>query len=560
MNKAKFRQAFDKARNLQARGQLREADLAYRGLLSNRPEDEIVLKAMVELYGQVNFLDGIRGSLQRLIMTCPDQREYYEQLSRFHDQQGQSDAAIDALRRYLARHPEHADTQFNLALLLRKSGRLEAALKAYEDALRNGISAAEDIYLNMSVLLSELHREEQAATALRDALALKPDLVPAMFNLAALTEESGDIDAARTLYQRVLELEPDYLEALARLAGLTMVSDAKDPVIEQLRCALAKPGLDANLQIDLNFALGKVLDDCGQYDLAFKAYSDANDADKKRGSGYDRAAHEAFVEANIAQFTADWFAKLKPTSGAAPIFICGMFRSGSTLVEQILASHHDVIAGGELAFFDHWTAQQGGNYVTNVSAMDQAAIDALASQYIDELGKRFPDAGHVTDKRPDNFLYLGLIRSLFPNARIINSTRGAIDNCLSVYFVRLGQVMSYARDLGDIAHYYRQYQVLMTHWKSVFGDQVFEVNYDTLVADPEPVVRELLEFCELEWDENCLSFHELDNYVKTASAWQVRQPLHTNSSGRAGHYTSHLEALTQGLDEESPPPGARPVP
>jgi tetratricopeptide (TPR) repeat protein len=552
MNKAEFRQALANARNLQAQGQLREAETAYRGLLSGRPEDEAVLKAMVELYGQVNFLDGIRGGLQRLITTCPDKREYYEQLSRFHDQQGQSGAAIDALRRYLARHADHADTHFNLGLLLRKSGQSEAALAAYQSALDSGISGAQDVYLNMSVLFSELRQEARAAKALRDALKLKPDLVPALFNLAALTEEAGDIEQARGLYRRVLEQEPGYVEALGRLAGLTHVSNRDDPIIEQIRQALLTPGLDLDVQIDLKFALGKVLDDSQQYDLAFQAYFGANETDKKRGTGYDKASQEAFVDASIAQFTKKWFAGLKPVSQASPIFICGMFRSGSTLVEQILASHRDVTAGGEIDFFDHWTAQQGGQLVTNISRMDQAAMDQLAAQYLHELAKRFPNAQHISDKRPDNFLYLGLIYSLFPKARIINTSRRALDNCLSVYFVRLGGGMSYARDLDDIAHYYRQYRALMAHWRSVFGDQLIDVDYDALVLDPEPVVREMLSFCNLEWDENCLSFHQLDNYVKTASAWQVRQPLHKKSSGRANNYQSRLQSLIQALDGQNP--------
>ncbi len=159
------------------------------------------------------------------------------------------------------------------------------------------------------------------------------------------------------------------------------------------------------------------------------------------------------------------------------------------------------------------------------------------------MSRLFPQAGVVTDKRPDNFLYLGLIKSLFPDAKIVHTTRNPLDNCLSVYFLHLDHGMGYALDLLDTGHYYRQYRRLMAHWKRLYGADILDFDYDAFVRAPRPAVERLLEFCGLDWQEGCLSFHRVQNAVKTASVWQVREPLYQRSSGRARHYASHLGPL-----------------
>jgi hypothetical protein len=220
-----------------------------------------------------------------------------------------------------------------------------------------------------------------------------------------------------------------------------------------------------------------------------------------------------------------------------------MFRSGSTLTEQVLAGHSRVTAGGEIDILPALVRNELSPFPARMGELSPRQLDELAARYTASLSKLFPGAPHVTDKRPDNFLHIGLIKSLFPDARIIHTTRDALDNVLSIYFLHLDHGMGYALDLMDIAHYYRQYRRLMAHWKSQFGPDILDFDYDAFVRAPRPAVEKLLAFCDLDWEEDCLDFQHVRNAVKTASVWQVREALYQRSSGRWRNYARHLHSL-----------------
>jgi hypothetical protein len=230
-----------------------------------------------------------------------------------------------------------------------------------------------------------------------------------------------------------------------------------------------------------------------------------------------------------------------------PLFICGMFRSGSTLAEQILAAHSQVAAGGELAFLPSLVRSELAPFPATMATVSQARLDELAASYLDLLARLFPHGERVTDKRPDNFLYIGLIKRLFPQARIVHTVREPLDNCLSIYFLHLDHGMSYALDLADIAHYYVQYRRLMAHWQTLYGADIFDLDYDALVREPRSTLDRLMQFCGLEWEEACLSFEQGTRAVKTASVWQVREPLYRRSSGRWRNYAAHIAPLQKSL-------------
>ena len=232
-----------------------------------------------------------------------------------------------------------------------------------------------------------------------------------------------------------------------------------------------------------------------------------------------------------------------------PIFVCGMFRSGSTLAEQLLAGHPQVQAGGELNFLPRAVQTRLAPFPESLASLSPGLLEALAAEYVDMLRALFPNAARVTDKRPDNFLYIGLIKRLFPGAKIIHTTRDALDNCLSMYFLHLDQSMSYALDLMDIGHHYVQYRRLMAHWKTLFGADILDLNYDALVRDPRPVLGQMLAFLDLEWDDGCLAVPPRGRAIKTASVWQVREPLYQRSSGRAGNYARQLKDLREYLEQ-----------
>lgn len=457
-------------------------------------------------------------------------------------------------QRLLARWPDLPDTWYNLALLQRRAGRFDAALASYQQALDRGVSGPEEVHLNRGVIYSDYLRQDDAAEReLQAALALEPAYVPALLNLANLREDFGKQAEASALYEKILALDPRCHTALARYAGLQKVAGADDPLVARLRAAIADARTSPADRAELGFALGKALDSCKAWDAAFAAYAAANRDSRQSaapGTGvYDARAHERFVDELIATFRPGQPAAARSSQSTRPLFICGMFRSGSTLAEQILAAHSRVTAGGELAFLPSLVRTTLAPFPATMQSVTQAQLEQLSARYLDMLARLFPRGDRVTDKRPDNFLYIGLIKSLFPDARIVHTTRDPLDNCLSIYFLHLDHSMSYSLDLADIAHYYVQYRRLLAHWKTLYGADIFDLDYDRLVHEPRPVIEKLTAFCGLEWEEACLSFEQSARAVKTASVWQVRERLYHRSSGRWRNYAAHVAPLQTRLRE-----------
>lgn len=452
---------------------------------------------------------------------------------------GQVEEAITAYERLLAAKPELPDSWYNLGWLQRKARLFEAALNSYQRALELGIREPEEVHLNRAVILSDhLHQPEDAARELGVALDRNAAYVPALLNLGNLREDLGDRQGAREAYERALAAEPGNSLALARLAGVSHAPDLDTELAQRLRIAIA--GTTApDEQADVGFALAGLLDAAGEYSDAFEAAGAANEASRSStGARYDRAAHERFVDRLIETFPA-------PAAGggedAPAIFICGMFRSGSTLVEQILAAHSHVAAGGELDLIPALVTQVDG-YPEAVTRADQSSLRLWRQFYLDGLPPSDDDT-LLTDKRPDNFLHVGFIKTLFPGAKIVHTRRNLLDNLLSLYFLHLDPGMAYALDLEDAAHWHAQYARLMTHWKSIYPDDIFDVDYDSLVKEPKPAIGALLGFLDLNWEEGVLDFYRGSAPVKTASVWQVRQPLHARSSGRWQNYREQLEPI-----------------
>jgi tetratricopeptide (TPR) repeat protein len=464
-----------------------------------------------------------------------------------HREAGRVAEAIGAYEAALALRPGLPNSWYNLARLQRQAGRFEAALASYAQALAHGVSEPEEVHLNRGVIYADdLARSDAAEAELAKALALNPRYVPALLNLGNLHDDRGDRTSARSAYERALAIEPDNVIALARLAGAAPLSGPDDPLLGRLRTGIARAGADPAARADLGFALGAALDRLGAYDEAFAAFAAANEASRQSSPvRYDRRAQERFVDRMIESFPEPARTAAAP-GGEAPLFICGMFRSGSTLAEQILARHEDVTPGGELGLVTALAARLRP-YPEAAAAAGPEALAEWRSDYLARLRRIHPGGGLVTDKRPDNFLHIGLIKSLFPEARIVHTRRSPPDNVLSLYFLHLDPAMAYARDLGDAAHWYGQYRRLMAHWRRLYGDDIHDLDYDALVADPRPHIEALLGFCGLSWREACMSFHEAGNAVRTASAAQVREPLYRRSSGRWRNYERHLGGLIEAL-------------
>jgi len=462
--------------------------------------------------------------------------------------------AIDAYQGILARWPGMADCWFNLAVLQRQARRLADALDSYQQALNAGVSRPEEAHLNRSVIYTDyLGQHAAAERELKAALSINPAFTPALLNLANLYEDLGRRPEAQAIYERILALDPRCFEALARFANLQPPTAADPILIERLKRAIADGAASAAERASLGFALGRMQDAAGDYPAAFAAIDAANQASRASAApnivSYDRAQQHAFVDRLISGGTMQprRLGEMRPR----PIFICGMFRSGSTLTERLLSGIQGVAAGGEIDFLPRIVGSELLPFPESLAALPRRRLDDIAERYQAELKRVADTADYVIDKRPDNFLYIGLIKSLFPDARIVHTVRNPLDNCLSIYFLHLDQQMSYALDLKDIGHYFREYRRLMTHWKSMFGSDIFDFDYDALVKEPKPALERLCAFLGLEPPDALPQAAPAALAVKTASVWQVREPLYRTSSGRSRHYAEQLTELRDYLADLS---------
>jgi tetratricopeptide (TPR) repeat protein len=464
-----------------------------------------------------------------------------------HREAGRIADAIAAYEAALRLRPAMPNSWYNLALLQRSAGRFEDALASYDRALSLGIAGPEEAHLNRGVIFSDdLGRSDLAEQELEAALRLAPNYVPALLNRGNLHEDRGEREQARAAYARALDLSPDAATPLARLLGVSCLTGPEDPLARAARGRIERAQARPEERAEIGFALAGALDRAGAYEAAFAAAAAANlDSRRSTGARYDHAAQERLVDRIIAAFPKPFGPEAEEGS-EAPIFILGMFRSGSTLAEQILARGEGVAAGGELTILPGLIAKMPG-FPEAAAAAPADEISRLRSAYLERLHRARGEAAFYTDKRPDNFLYVGFIKRLFPSAKIVHTVRNPADMAVSLFFLHLDPAMAYATDLTDIAHWYGQYRRLMAHWEELWSADIHRFNYDALVADPTPAIEALFHFTGIPPGESALDYAGTSQAVRTASAGQVHQPLYAHASGRWRHYARHLGPLFEAL-------------
>ena len=458
-----------------------------------------------------------------------------------HLRAGRADAATAAFVAVVEAEPGHADAWFNLGWLHRSARAFDEALDAYARAIAAGVARPEEAHLNRAAILSDhLFSGDEAVAELATALVLNPAFVPAWLSLGQVEEDRGASEAARAAYATALRLAPGNGRARARLATFE---------IESGRATLAATALEAALPLasaaddraDILFGLGTALDADQRYDQAWQAFEAANwFAASVARVADDPTGHAALVDRLIAAFSRP-LSPLAADSGPTPIFICGMFRSGSTLAEQILGRHPAVATRGELETVPALVASLAP-YPASLVTLTHAGWLELRDRYLAERGPLSVGTRAWTDKRCDNYLHIGLIKALFPDAWIVETVRQPLDNLLSAWFLRFGEGVTHAHDLAAAAHHYVHYRRLMAHWRTLYPD-IVRLDYDAVVAEPPATIAALLAALDLPWDESCLSPQAGTAPVRTASAWAVRQPLHTRSSGRWRNYARHLDGV-----------------
>jgi tetratricopeptide (TPR) repeat protein len=456
--------------------------------------------------------------------------------------------AIAAYKTLLAEYPDLPDSWYNLGWLLRRASMAQDALAAYDEALKRGVKGAEEVHLNRAAILADsLARPTEAKAELEKALALSPNYLPALLNLGNLHEDLGERAEARAIYEKAHALAPGNAMTLARLAGLGTATSPDDPLIGKLRALIASGTLLAGDLALLQFALGRLYDSCGAYADAAATFEAANSSARTAAAGHI-APYDGINELKRAERLASVFAATRdrrtgiPDPSPQPVFILGMFRSGSTLVEHILGAHGQIAAGGELDLIPR-IARGLGNDPAGMAGAPEPLLKDYAEAYLTRIRAMYPGAIAVTDKRPDNFWHVGLIKRLFPNAKIINTVRHPLDTLVSVWGQYLHTSLNYGYAIKDIAAHAHAERRMMSHWRQLFPDDILTVPYEAVVMQPEREVRRMLDFLGLPFDPACLEFHKAQGPVKTASVWQVREPLHDRSIGRWKHYEAYLRSL-----------------
>ena len=488
------------------------------------------------------------ASYRQALTLAPTYVEALTNLGNALREVGQRREAVPLYAEALRLDPQRAEHHWHLGSALFELRRFQEARACFSEAitLRPDYAPA---HLSMAMVLRQQRRPLEAEASCQAALAIDPEYVEALSFMGELRADRGQFAEAQELFQRTLAINPDFSFAYISIATHRKMTAEDGSWLAGARALLARQPPLAH-EISLRYAVGKYFDDLREYDEAFASYHQANELSKRYGASYERAHFEQRVEGIIKTINAEFILQLSERGNESelPVLVMGMPRSGTSLTEQILASHPAVFGAGEVTFWDGaWNKWQ---QALQDGSADGARQQRMTTAYLERL--KPPRAGvlRVIDKMPANFLYAGMIHGMFPKARFIHMQRHPLDTCLSIYFQNFFGMGPYANDLDSLAHYYGQYQRVMAHWRSLLPPAaLLEVPYEALIADQEGWSRRMLDFIGLPWDPKVLDFHQTERAVITASKWQVRQKIHSASAGRWRHYEQHLQPLQAALGD-----------
>ena len=490
------------------------------------------------------------ASLQRAMTLKRDCAETHLALGVSLQHLGRDEAAIAAFRRAGDLAPKMAGAHGRLGHLLYLAQRYPEAQECFR---RAAAATRHTTYGRLceagSLLVDEKFAE--AALLLRRTVARDPTDFEATVALAEVLSYMGEFEAAVAQYERALTLGEDAVVAWTGLVQIKKITEADRSLIARVQTYLQQQQVAPTTRMRLHFALGKAFDDLAEYEEAMRQFDLANRI--RRGlQPFDRACVMRHLRDAIARYTPRFFAERSGFGVAdeTPVFVLGMPRSGTTLVEQIVSSHPRVVGAGELPF---WREQAiAVDEVDHPGTIDEAVAQRLAGEYLAVLRRFSATAARITDKMPFNFLWIGLVRLVLPHARFIHCRRHPVDTCLSIYCTGLESIRGFVGDRDDLVFFYREYILLMEHWRAVLpADCFIDVDYESLTADPESQGRRLIDFCGLEWDAACLRPEQNNRAVKTASKWQARQPIYGSSVERWRSYEPWLGCLRELMPQQA---------
>ena len=538
--------------SLQRQGRLAEAEALYRAVLSKSPDDAGALHYLGLVNYQTGKLDAADAFMSRSLEIDRSCANTWNDLGAVKLKIGKLEESVRHFACALDLNDKHTDALNNIAAALRRLFRFESALVFLRRlALLRPHSA--EARRNLADTLYNVGAVEESIETYHEAIRLDSPNKAARLGMAEACEAAGRFKQAKWQYIAVLRRDPDNALALSKLLQL------RDGAVDAgwvararhlAECDDTEPEAKSRLSIGLAYYFDKM----GNYESSFRQLKLARDQHARK-QPFNSEGYSAAVNTLLDVLTSDFFrsAPKLNISSDRPIFIVGMPRSGTTLTEQVLATHSRVAAGGELAALptaSYRVQELSGDhspYPCGLKSMSASSLEKLAGTYLEQLEKIDAGDRRVTDKLPFNFMHLGIIALMFPNAKIVHCRRDPMDNCMSCYFTSFAEEVQFANDLGTLGRYYADYHRLMKHWDDVLPLQIFTLQYEDLVSDTEATVRELLAYCGLEWEPACLKFYETERGIRTPSRWQVRQPIYRSSVARWRNYEQFLEPLKRGL-------------
>jgi tetratricopeptide (TPR) repeat protein len=491
-----------------ARAAYAEAVNYLQDLVALKPRDATALNNLGAALSKVGRYPEAKVQFRKAIAREPGHRDAHGNLGAIYLACGQFFEAENSLRRAIEARPADVERRCDLGRTLVNLGRLREARAQFERVLK----------------VASLHSE-------------------ALVGMGLIARMEGRFDEAGALFERALEANPNSPAACAALAGIGRMTASQVSWLERAE-KIATSGISPVEEATVRFAIGKYYDDVRNFERAFNNFKHANELLKTLADKYQPDVATRFADDLIRVYTRESLASAAGSTSDSmkPVFVVGMMRSGTSLVEQIIASHPAAAGAGELPFWND--AVRKYDALMRQEPLPGSLRRQLEEGYLQALARHSVDASRVVDKAPINSNYLGVIHSVFPNARIIYMRRDPIDTCLSCYFQPFSAALNFTMDLSDLAHYYREHQRLMAHWRAVLpAETILDVPYAELVADQEGWTRKILDFIGLEWDQGCLDFHTTTRPVVTASYWQVRQRIYNDSVQRWRHYRKFIGPL-----------------
>lgn len=537
---------------LKDQGKLEEAVACFRQALSLKPDDADALYNLGNTLGDQGKLDEAVSCYRQALALKPDDADVHFNLGNTLKDQGKAGEAAACFRRATGLQPDYAEAYNNLGGILSDQGKLDEATACFRQAISSRPDYAE-AHNNLGGVLSDLDKLDEAIACFRQAITLKPDYTDALNNLGLLFSQLGKMDDAIDCFKKALYQKTNNTRAYKGLSAIVKSTEA-DEVVQSMESLFKNKGEIADAdRAELGFVLGKVFEDLKEYDKAFSVIFEANCL--KRGSfEYSIRNDYDFFERIKKTFSSDFFGARRDSGNqeGTPIFILGMPRSGTTLVEQILASHPLVFGAGEVTILinltnDICTGEATAAYPECMSDLGRDVFVRMGSDYLRKIREYSRDAKFITDKMPHNFLRVGLIKTILPNAKVIHCVRDPMDTCFSIYKRDFTRMHKYAYDMAELGRYYNLYRDLMAHWEKVLPGFMYTLRYEELVTGQQTQTKSLLDFCGLPWDDACLSFFKKERKVNTASLAQVRQPIYRDSVELWKRYEKHLEPLRRAI-------------